>query len=324
MPGRITGLSETQIIADLLREQRRQRTTIISQMPQPAKDTFTVASTPATTYQLNAIPYQGSGGSSLNLSLNGVELVEGVDYTCDYTTAIVTVTATLKGTPTPADVLTADYWTTGDLIAATGPVDTGAGAPTSMSHSSGSGNSTSPSSSMPGTFAAGDLLIAALSTAGPTVTVAPAGWTLATSTAFLWVYSKVATGSETTVGWTVSSAANWYVEVRAFRGTSGTPSIDTSGTGTQRLGSSAPAPVLTSTGTRLELGFWAVQKTGIVNSVSAPTGWTNAEFVTNAGTGALMAAEKSVSAGSTSADSATSSGAEDDWNMVALILNGPL
>ena len=127
MPGRITELSETQIIADLLRDHRRQAAAqTLVQMPQPAKDSFTVASTPATTYQLNAIPYQGSGGSSLNLSLNGVELVEGVDYTCDYTTAIVTVSATLKGTPTPADVLTADYWTTGDLIAATGPLLTGA------------------------------------------------------------------------------------------------------------------------------------------------------------------------------------------------------
>src|SRR3954469_2973128 len=103
MPGRVTGLSESQIIADLRNDRRRQGAATTSlQMPQPAKDTFTVATTPATTYTLNAIPYQGSGGSSLNFSLNGVELIEGVDYTVDYTTAVVTVTATLKGTPTPA------------------------------------------------------------------------------------------------------------------------------------------------------------------------------------------------------------------------------
>lgn len=126
MPGRITELSETQIVADLLHASRRQGRALTEiQVPQPAKDSFTVASTPATTYQLTAIPYQGTGGSSLNLSLNGLELVEGVDYTCDYTTAVVTVSATLKGTPTPADVLTADYWTTGDLIAFSGPPDIG-------------------------------------------------------------------------------------------------------------------------------------------------------------------------------------------------------
>lgn len=79
----------------------------------PWKDKFTVASSPATTYTLTYLPL----AHSMNLSLNGVELVEGTDYTVDNANGIVTVSATLKGTPTPADVLTADYWTTARLIA---------------------------------------------------------------------------------------------------------------------------------------------------------------------------------------------------------------
>lgn len=84
-------------------------------MPKPAKDSFTVAATPATDYPLTAIPLTSDLGSSLVLSLNGLVLVEGTDYTVDYGTAVVTVSETLV----TDDKLYAEYWTTGELVAAT-------------------------------------------------------------------------------------------------------------------------------------------------------------------------------------------------------------
>lgn len=121
MAGRNRALSEYVIIADLMRAAKRHGSALDVQLPVPRKDTFTVASTPATTYTLSALPIS----PSINLSLNGLELLEGADYTVNYTTAVVTVSATLKGTPPPADVLTADYWTTGDLVAGSGTPDSG-------------------------------------------------------------------------------------------------------------------------------------------------------------------------------------------------------
>lgn len=125
MPGRITELSETQIIADILRAQRRQAANAISQAPQAYKDELTVASTPQTTMQLTYIPQ----ANSIDLKWNSLGTIEGTDYTVDYTTGIVTflspLQTLLKATPAPADTIEAQYTTTGDLIALSGPADLG-------------------------------------------------------------------------------------------------------------------------------------------------------------------------------------------------------
>jgi len=80
-----------------------------SHTPIPHKDTFTVAASPSTTYTLTYPPL----ADSLNLSVNGLELEEGVDYTVNTVTDVVTISETLK----TDDLITADYWTTGALIA---------------------------------------------------------------------------------------------------------------------------------------------------------------------------------------------------------------
>ncbi|HWU21564.1 MAG TPA: hypothetical protein VN088_08565, partial [Nocardioides sp.] len=89
---RITPLTETGIVAELLRSRRGTGAALSAvQVPNPAKDTFTVAATPATTYTLTYLPLE----QSVNLSLNGIELLEGTDYTLDYATAIATISADL-------------------------------------------------------------------------------------------------------------------------------------------------------------------------------------------------------------------------------------
>lgn len=85
----------------------------------PAKDFFTVSGPSDTTHQLTAIPYKSDYGSSVILTLNGLALVGGNDYTVDYTTGVVTVSETLVA----GDELYAEYWTTGELVAATLPAD---------------------------------------------------------------------------------------------------------------------------------------------------------------------------------------------------------
>lgn len=239
MPGRVTELSETQIIADLLTDRRRLNAAVTSvQMPQPTKDTFTVAATPATTYTLNAIPYQGTGGSSLNLSLNGLELVEGVDYTCDYTTAIVTVSATLTGTPTPADVLTADYWTTGDLIALSGPLSGDSPTYRNRTTAGGPAGTADPTIVLPSDIAAGDLLILAWASFYPPGGD-PTGWTRALLTTATgganpdgvgcWYKTAVSGDAGATVHIPVGTGSDYYtLDVVAYYNCSGVRAVTTS------------------------------------------------------------------------------------------------
>lgn len=112
MPGRITKLTETQIIKDILADLRRQRASDASQAPIWAHDTFTA---PAT-YQLTSIPYGINA-----LADNGAVLSEGTDYTVDYATGLVTFTVAR----TAGHVIFVSYVTTGDLAALSGAVDLG-------------------------------------------------------------------------------------------------------------------------------------------------------------------------------------------------------
>jgi len=123
MPGRIVIPDDEEMIAELLRQLRRHRSTLATQVPQPAKDSFTVAATPATDYPLTAIPYKSDLGSSVILTWNGVTQVEGPDYSVDYDTGVVTLDSSLVAFLTVDDVLYAEYETTGELVAATLPAE---------------------------------------------------------------------------------------------------------------------------------------------------------------------------------------------------------
>lgn len=81
-----------------------------------AKDEFPVAATPASTYTLSAIPTRSDLGSSLHLSISGLEQREGTDYTVDYTTGIVTLDASIVALLATGDVILAEYETTGQLV----------------------------------------------------------------------------------------------------------------------------------------------------------------------------------------------------------------
>lgn len=109
-----------EIIAELSRKLNRLSLSISAQQALiPFKQPFTVAATPAADYQLTYLPYRDSDSSSVQVKLNGLGLVEGTDYTVDYDTGIVTVSDDLV----EDDVLTVDYWTTGELIAGSLPAE---------------------------------------------------------------------------------------------------------------------------------------------------------------------------------------------------------
>lgn len=110
-------------VAGLMKASRRTTAAVgATQMPTWTSDRFVVASTPATTYQLTSIPYginvlarTATGGTT------SAVFAEGTDYTVDYSTGIVTVSATLAA----SDVIYVSYVTTDDLTALSGPSITG-------------------------------------------------------------------------------------------------------------------------------------------------------------------------------------------------------
>lgn len=79
--------------------------------PRPVKNSWVVSSTTGGECLLTVLPLTSELGSSINLSLNGMELEEGVDYTANYTTGQIIVSQSLN----VGDVITADYWTIGAL-----------------------------------------------------------------------------------------------------------------------------------------------------------------------------------------------------------------
>lgn len=117
MPTRVAVDDDEQIIADLQKDIHRLRSRLATTSVRGSHDEFTAAATPATTYQLSTIPVTGT----CLMALNGHVQREGTDYTCDYTTGIVTVTATQAA----SDKLTFRYLITDWLVARSLPADTG-------------------------------------------------------------------------------------------------------------------------------------------------------------------------------------------------------
>lgn len=108
MPQDVYPASEVRIIQDILAQLRRLRGAVAASVQEPIweDDTFTISGSGDTAHTLSWIPY------GINVALlNGLGLVEGTDYTADYTTGVVTLSTTL----TAGDVLHVRYVTTGEL-----------------------------------------------------------------------------------------------------------------------------------------------------------------------------------------------------------------
>lgn len=116
MTSRVVVDDDEQIIADLMREVRRLSSRHTTTSVRGWHDEFTAAATPATDYPLTYLPDDGT----CELALNGEVLKEGTDYTCDYDTGLVAVTATQVA----GDHLTFRYLITDYLVAASLPEDT--------------------------------------------------------------------------------------------------------------------------------------------------------------------------------------------------------
>lgn len=167
----------------------------------PHKDAFTVTSNFKRTYWLNFLPVQ----ESLNLSLNGIQLQEIIDYTVDSSTgeislddAVVTVAGAVP------DIFTADYWTTA-VPTSPPPAPTPAFvAAHDWSAPWASANPAAPTELDLSTLAVqpGDLIVVAINAAaGGDVVTTPAGWTLhgPAQVGFtnVSVFTKMSDGTET-------------------------------------------------------------------------------------------------------------------------------
>lgn len=119
MPNGVRELTQPGIIADILRELKRLRRAVTaSQLATREYDKFTLASSSDSTHTLTYIP----SPSLIPIAcLNGLAGDYGTDYTVDFTTGIVTWSATKAA----GDVLGVFYQTTGDLAAFSAPVDYG-------------------------------------------------------------------------------------------------------------------------------------------------------------------------------------------------------
>ena len=118
MPSRVVVDDDEQIIADLLKVQRRHRATLAAQtpiwLPGPTldPDAFTLTSSTDDTHALTYLPLGLNG-----VSLNGIGLSYGSDFTFDWTDGVVTLLCDIVA----GDTLEVWYVTTGELIAATLP-----------------------------------------------------------------------------------------------------------------------------------------------------------------------------------------------------------
>lgn len=121
MPARVVVDDDEQIIADLLRAHRRHRAAAIAQSPiwLPSNgydpDVFTLTGSGDDTHTLTYLPLGLN-----NVTLNGLNLSYGTDFTVDWDTGTITLLAALA----TDDVLEVWYVTTGELVAATMPPET--------------------------------------------------------------------------------------------------------------------------------------------------------------------------------------------------------
>lgn len=174
MPGRIEPLTETGIIAEMRAELARlRRGFTAAQSPIWEYQDWVLTGTPPTsTYTLTYLPYGIN-----HVSLNGLSAREGTDYTMDYSTGILTFSAT----KTAGDVLSISYVTTGDLTAAAGPVDGGQPTFIAVNTATSAGFVTSVAVTIPAAAQTGDLLVLAASMRGTQTFDTPSGWTLGQS-----------------------------------------------------------------------------------------------------------------------------------------------
>lgn len=110
-------VTHTGYTRQLLDEVKRLRSRAGVQFPVGKYDVFIVAATPAATYTLTTLPYWLAV-----LANNGVVMEEGLHYTVDNSTGVITVDTSYLAS---GDVLVARYLTTGELVAKTLAADTG-------------------------------------------------------------------------------------------------------------------------------------------------------------------------------------------------------
>lgn len=267
MPGRIEGLTETGIIADMRAELARLRRGFTSaQVPVwEYQDWVLTGTPPAPTYTLTYLPYGIN-----HVSLNGLTAREGTDYTMDYSTGILTFAAT----KTAGDVLSISYVTTGDLTAASGATDTGKAfnvASTATATSSTIAVTVSSSTQV------GDLMIFAAAGYGSSgITADPSGWTrvdVARGTSSIavdvGVWWRIATSGD--IG-AISSAATFpnfdqhVGTILCYSGFTGVRAFSLSA-GSAGAGATIATPTVSATAGDSVISLWA----GEGDSGTAPT-----------------------------------------------------
>jgi hypothetical protein len=207
---------DEQQIADLLKQVRRLRSRLATTTVRGSHDEFTAAATPATTYQLTYIPVTGT----CLMALNGHVQREGTDYSVNYATGIVTVSATQAA----SDKITFRYLITDWLVARSLLADTGADHATFIDTDiTTTSSSASATINIPAGTTPGDLVLAFHHTVNAdTVSTTPAGWTRQGSppgSSDVVVYSKIAGASEPAATITLTGAQRSTVHSRTYRGT---------------------------------------------------------------------------------------------------------
>lgn len=137
MSSRVEPLTLSLIVAELMKERRRGLGALVAQTSvQEAHDAFTVAATPASTYTLSALPL-----AVICAHLNGEGLVHGSEWSCDNSTGVVTLDASVVARCAAGDVVHVDYLTTAGLTAASAGEIEGASRTATVANPSGSGGS---------------------------------------------------------------------------------------------------------------------------------------------------------------------------------------
>ncbi|MGZ4596279.1 MAG: hypothetical protein ACXV3V_05070 [Actinomycetes bacterium] len=262
-----------------------------------AYDTFSL-SAPATSLALSFVPADGS----LHVYLNGLEQLEGTDYTLNGLT--VTVLAAM-GTGS-GDVVDARYaYTAGqETVMTTGPTLYGFGSDGATAAPAGGASTPTPAL----TFDAGDLLVVAVVTVGSAPTP-PAGFTLLDSgslgIADFRVWSKVATGSGDSL--TVSGLTDQYGLVAyALRGSTLSQHAISAAVSASNAAVSIVTPSLTPTVSSYPLHIFAVRGDYSAARITLPTDLTGT--VSAGGSNVLIAAGLgSAAVGTPSTDTASGS-----------------